>query len=131
MRELLLTTSKKLKKKLFERLKRSQHAVLLAIDGGTIARKLYMNVVVCHKEQSYLLASKRCRGQMKAEWIRDRLLEVLRELRQEGIQVIAVCADNASNYQKAVRGVSGFLRQPTARLPDSESDSEDGVQLPR
>lgn len=128
MRDALLATSAELKKKLFQRLKQSNHAVLLAIDGGTISRKLYMNVVVCHQETSYLLVSKRCRGRMTGEWIREQLLEVLRELRKEGIQVIAVCADNAANYQKGVRQVSGFKPSATLRRFRKDKAVETGEE---
>jgi hypothetical protein len=65
---------------------------------------------------------------MTGEWIREQLLEVLRELRKEGIQVIAVCADNAANYQKGVRQVSGFKPSATLRRFRKDKAVETGEE---
>lgn len=127
LRKLIISEKERLKKDLKTKLK--DKAVLLAVDGGTIERASYMNVVIAADGASYFYASRLCRDQMKAEWIQSELKEVLTELRKLGIQVMAICADNASNYQKALTQLSGGLWDPALEEdpnpPSEESDAEE------
>ncbi len=100
---------------------------MIAIDGGTILRKSYLNISVSHKHNVYFWSTVLCPGQMTADWIGAALGHVRTQLLNAGAFPIGVVSDSAANMIAAVERLEQVEDKAMA-YDDDEESLEDALE---
>jgi hypothetical protein len=95
LREAIITRCGEIRRNLIHAI--GYEATMLMIDAGTVASRHYLNVTISFRGVGYFWKSISCETAMTGEWISSQVDAIMKELVQQKINVLAICADNAAN----------------------------------